>query len=346
MTYQRDYNAHLDEMKKLSLATQQSTNQEIQEMVRFDVSLLFTQDEVLVRGFRTIKALPDITVDDYNEKNVSRFCGHFGSTPYETSFVWAHLLESTDSGLDVKDKSEKGFKNFLTAMHFLWAKPKNNEILSTACGYNCIRHVEGEDLWKYVRAIQSLKSRVIVWPHAKLRKPNSQIYIGSIDGVDFKTREKANDQFNVDRKTFTYKHHHGGVKYELVVDAFAPKIISINGPFEGAVDDRDIYEDKVKDLIPEGKLIVADRGYRRSDEKKYPGWNNKFSLPSLSDSKFLASFKSRLRCRHEGVNGLLVDYAVLHKEFTHPHHKHVVAFEACCVLVQYKMNHGRATWEA
>lgn len=81
-------------------------------MVRFDVSLLFTQDEVLVRGFRTIKALPDITVDDYNEKNVSRFCGHFGSTPYETSFVWAHLLESTDSGLDVKDKSEKGLKKF------------------------------------------------------------------------------------------------------------------------------------------------------------------------------------------------------------------------------------------
>ena len=91
--------------------------------------------------------------------------------------------------------------------------------------------------------------------------------------------------------------------------------------------------------------MVADRGYRR-DDKDYPGWNNKFALPCLTDSQWLANFKSRLRCRHEGVNGLLVDYAILHKEFTHPDDKHVFAFEACCVLVQYRMNHGRPTWEA
>jgi len=316
----------------------------IQEMVRFDISLLFTKDEVLVRGFRTIKALPHITVRDYTDKNVKRFRSHFGNSPYELSFVWAHLLESTDSGLEVKDKSEKGFKKILTAIHFLWAKPKNCKILATTCGYGCTRHVEGEELWKYVKAIQSLKSRVIVWPQAKCMDPNAQTYIGTIDGVDFKTREKSNDEFNVDKKQFTYKHHHGGVKYELVIDVFEPKIISINGPFDGAVDDRAICEDKVMHLIPEGKIIIADRGYGRNP-KDYPGWNNKFALPCLTDSKRLANFKSRARCRHEGVNGLLVDYAILHKEFTHPHDKHVLAFEACCVLVQYKMNHGRPTWD-
>lgn len=283
-------------------------------MVNFDVSLLFTRDEVLVRGFRTIKALPDITIDDYNEKNVKRFCGHFGNSPYEISFVWLHLLDSVDSGLDAKDKSEKGFKKILTAIHYLWARPKNNEVLATACGYNCTRHVEGEGLWKYARAVSSLESCVIVWPEAKLKQPGSQIFVGTIDGVDFRTREKSNDEFNVDKKQFTYKHHHGGLKYELVVDAFESKIISINGPFEGSADDRAMYADKTMGRIPEGKLLVADRGYGQSDEKKYPGWNKKFALPSLSDSKWLANFKSRARSRHEGVNGLLVDYAVLHKE--------------------------------
>jgi len=314
-------------------------------MVRFDVSLLFTREDVLVRGFRTIKALPNITIRDYNKKNLKRFLSHFGNSPYELSFVWAHLLQSTDSGLDVKDKSEKGFKKILTACHFLWARPKNNEILATACGYNCTRHVEGEELWKYVKALASLKSRVIVWPDAKYKGHNSPIFIATIDGVDFKTREKSNDEFNQSPKQFTYKHHHGGQKYELVIDAFEPKIISMNGPFDGAVHDRVMYADRTMGRIPDGKVIVADRGYSRSD-KEYPGWNKKFSFPSLSDSKLLGNFKSRLRCRHEAVNGLLVDYAVMHKEFTHPHDKHVFAFEAVCVLVQYKMDHGRPIWDA
>jgi hypothetical protein len=164
-------------MTRKSLCRHKNENsQEIQEMVRFDVDLLFTKDDVLVRGFRTIKALPNITVDDYNDKNVKRFLAHFGSSPYELSFVWAHLLQSTDSGLDAKDKSEKGFKKIMTACHFLWVRPKNNQVLSTACGYNCTRHVEGEGLWKYVKALASLKSRVIVWPEAKYRSPNSQIF--------------------------------------------------------------------------------------------------------------------------------------------------------------------------
>lgn len=130
-------------------------------------------------------------------------------------------------------------------------------IAATTCGYNCTRHVEGEELWKYVKAIAALKSRVIVWPECKYRGANSQIFIGTIDGIDFKTREKSNDEFNVQKKKFTYKHHHAGKKYELVVDAYTPKIISINGPFDGAVDDRAIYEDKVKNLVPDGKLLVS-----------------------------------------------------------------------------------------
>lgn len=314
-------------------------------MVRFDTSLLFTRDEILVRGFRTIKALPNITIDDYNAKNVRRFQSFFCLSPYVMSFVWAKLLESTDSGLGPKDKSEKGLQKIFTAIHFLWARPKNNEILATTCGYNCTRHVEGEELWRYVKAIASLKSSVIVWPQAKYNDPTKQIFLATIDGVDFKTREKSTDEFNQDKKQFTYKHHHGGVKYELVIDAFESKIVSINGPFDGAVDDRAMYADRTMGRIPDGKLLVADRGYGRKDKKKYPGWNEKFSLPCHTDSQRLANFKSRLRCRHEAVNGLLVNWAVLHKEFTHPHDKHVFAFEAVCVLVQMNMDHGHPIWD-
>ncbi|CAJ1945440.1 unnamed protein product [Cylindrotheca closterium] len=308
-----------------------------------NVSLFFTSDEVLVRGFRTIKALPNITIDDNNKRNNERFMSFFGVSTTVISFAWAYILKSPDSGIDLKDKSEKGFQKILTACHYLWARPKNNEILATTCGYNCKRHVEGENLWKYVKALAKIKDQVIVWPETKYNNPRGQKILGTIDGVDFKTREKSTDQFNQCPKQFTYKHHHCGVKYELIVDAYTAKIVSINGPFRGGMSDKEIYQNKVKDRIPDGKFLVADRGYTNN---KVPGWNDKFAFPSHTDSKWLANTKSRLRCRHEAVNGKLVQFAVLHKEFTHPHDKHVFAFEAVCVLVQLSMNFGHPIWGA
>lgn len=314
----------------------------IKQEMSIAISLLFTPDEVLVRGFRTIKALPDISCDDYNAKNIDRFTSYFGVTPTVVSFVWSALLDSPVCGLDAKDHSEKGFQKILTAIHFLWARPRSNGILATTCGYNCTRHVEGENLWKYVKSIAYLKTGVIVWPD----EGSSHVFFGSIDGIDFKTREKSTKKFNQCPKQFTYKHHHCGVKYELVVHPFLPKILSINGPFRGGLDDREMYANRTKDRVPEGKVLIADRGYRRSDQKKYPGWNKKFSFPSLTDSKRLSNFKSRVRCRHEGVNGRLVSWCVLNQEFKHPHHKHVFAFEAVCVLVQYSMDHGHPIWQS
>ena len=309
----------------------------------FPVSLLFTPDEVLVRGFRTIKGLPDITTDDYNQTNITKFKEHFGPSPSVIAVVWSDILASDlDLGLDQNDRSECGFKKLLTALHFLWAYPKNASILASTCGTNK-RDVEGERLWKWVKVLDKLKAIKIVWPAEKYNDPNGQIYLATVDGTDMKTKEKSTAQFNVDRKQYTKKFAHGGLKYEIAIDAFESKIVWINGPFCGGKHDKTIFSDDLLKKIPEGKLVVTDRGYSKVKDRAYM---KKLSLPNNCDSKELGNFKARLRARHESLNGRLKDFMCLDCTYRHAHKKHGHIFNAVCVLVQYEMDLGSPIFDA
>ena len=101
----------------------------------FAVSLLFTPEEVLVRGFDTISGLPSITTNDYTKCNISKFKEHFGLSPSVIAFVWSDILTTDiDLGLDVGDKSKQEIRKLLVAIHFVWTYPKNAGILAPMCG--------------------------------------------------------------------------------------------------------------------------------------------------------------------------------------------------------------------
>ena len=309
----------------------------------FPVSLLFTPDEILVRGFRTIGGLPNITRCDYNRKTIAIFKTHFGPSPSVIACIWSDILtKDIDLGLNKGDKSKKGFKMFLTSIHFLWAYPKNAGLLASTCS-TYKRNVEGESLWKWVRAIERLQEIKIVWPEEKYRDPKGQKFIISVDGVDMKTREKSTSTYNVDSTQYSQKFNHGGVKYEIAIDAFDPKIVSVNGPFRGGEADINIFMNKLAPMIPEGKLVIADRVYKSS---KHPEVNKKFSIPNYCDSKELFNFKTRVRARHESLNGRLKNFRCLTSTYHHPHHKHVHVFYAVCVIVQYEMDCGSPIFAA
>jgi hypothetical protein len=292
---------------------------------------------------RTISGLPNVTNDDWNDPNVKKFKEHFGSSPSVIAFVWNDILTADiDLGLDASDTSEKGFRKLLIAIHFLWAYPKNNGLLASTCS-TCKRLVEGDNLWKYVKALAKLKAIVIVWPEAEYNDPKGPIFLGTVDGIDLKTREKTTELLNKDKKQFTHKHNHGGVKYELMVDAYQPKIVWTNGPFRGGEHDKSIFMSALCTKIPEGKLIITDRVYRSKDA---PETNKKLSLPNLSDSKELNNFKARAKSRHEGVNGKLKKYQALDATYRHPHASHGFIFDAICTLVQYAMDHGSPIFDA
>jgi hypothetical protein len=159
--------------------------------------LVLTPVEALAIGFRHAKGSHDIANDDSNIKNMKEFKRHYGSSPTIVAIMWADIQE-TDAEMGEKDKSEKGFKKSLTAIHFIWACPKNASILASTFGMS-VRQAQGENLWKWVKAVAKLKDHKFVWPEDEHNNPNSHVFIIAVDGVDFKAREKNTQQCHVTR---------------------------------------------------------------------------------------------------------------------------------------------------
>lgn len=304
---------------------------------------ILTPEEVLVRGFELIAGLPVIEEQScWTPRNIGLFKSFFGPSPTTVSFVWNDIVTITDIdfGITESEKDAKGFKKFLRALHFLWAYPKNADILAYTTG-TTKRMVEGENLWTWVKVIGRLKVKVISWPEDEYKRADRFILL-TVDGVDCRTYEKSTDEMNVDPAQFTHKHNHGGVKYEIGIDCYESKIVWISGPHRGGKHDRTIFAEGLRDKIPEGKVVISDRVY--TDKKRND--NADLALPCIGDSQELFNFKARAKARHESLNGRLKDFRILFDTYHHPHGNHVFAFEAVAVLVQYAMDHGHPIFDA
>ena len=127
------------------------------------------------------------------------------------------------------------------------------------------------------------------------------------------------------------------MKYEIAISIFTAQVVWINGPFRGGENDLNMLRaGDLLNLIAEGKLIVADRGYKSSVAREAA----KLSLPNPFDSKELNNFKSRARLRQETFNGRLKHFRALSDTFRHGFDKHKFVFEAVVVIVQYQMDNG------
>ena len=98
----------------------------------------------------------------------------------------------------------------------------------------------------------------IIWPEDEYNNPDGQIYIVTVDGVDFKVWEKQHPEFPYDKGQYSHKISHGALKYEIAIDCFTSKVVWINGPHRGGEHDKVIYNNGLSDKIPPGKLVVAD----------------------------------------------------------------------------------------
>ena len=112
------------------------------------------------------------------DRQEEEFHKHFGSSSSVIATIWSDLLVFSD--LEEKEKGKKGFKQYMVAMHFLWARPKNTSILASAMDIS-VDNASGRPLWKWVTRIGSLKAIKI---HANFTV--DEIYAISADGSDFK----------------------------------------------------------------------------------------------------------------------------------------------------------------
>ena len=121
--------------------------------------------DVLQRGFEVCKGLQSRNFDtqEPTKHDLKIFKKHYGSDPAVLARMWHDmgetiLLKTGETIVSSEDKTEKGFKSFLIATHFLWAYPKNGEMLASRFGVG-LRRVQGENLRRWVRMIASLKEK-------------------------------------------------------------------------------------------------------------------------------------------------------------------------------------------
>lgn len=300
----------------------------------FQAMLLSPQD-IAVLGLSTVER---------NFRHVShkqtyaKFRSHFGSSPLDLASMWYDMCNLPDIvSLPPKQKSRKGAKSFLMAHYFLWTYPKNAKILASTFGI-CECLARGKYVWDWVERIAALKEAKIVWPDS-FDSPDGPTFILSVDGTDCRTWEKKDKKFPRDKKACSKKFNKYALKYEIAIALWEPKVVSVRGPYKGAVHDNTIFQEEggVCSRMRPGKRGMADLGYQG---------NPNLGLPrNTRDPKELRKFKSRGRCRHETFNGRIKKFRILDDTYKHDKNKHHLAFFAVCVTVQYQMDNGAEIFE-
>ena len=273
------------------------------------------------------------------EKNVLEFKRHYGVAPTTVSKIWDDLC-TTDievSKLHEKEKGQKGFRNLLMVLYFLWNYPRSRHALKVLFGA-CEKYASGAYFWKWAERLAGLEAKVIYFPDAMLDEP----FIMSVDCREHKIWEKQHPTLNMDT-TYTSRKHgkHCGLKYELGVALFSDRIVWINGPYKPTTHDITVFRfGGLKQFLLEfypGYYCVADGGYQSSQIDE-----TMLATPNSTDPPPLKKFKSLGRCREEDVNGRMAKFKVLSHEFEHGIEKHKICYTAVAVLVQYQLDCGEA----
>ena len=111
-------------------------------------------DEILLVGVNMTSKKKISLGDGRTSKKIlqSKFRKEFGTSQDTLAVQWydIHMGRLPDEQTPTdSEASISGLQQFLTAHHFLWAYPKNAEVLADHLGI-CEKYARGEMLWKWV----------------------------------------------------------------------------------------------------------------------------------------------------------------------------------------------------
>ena len=182
----------------------------------------------------------------------------------------------------------------------------------------------------------------IVWPtrwtpgHADFQNEDIPVFLLTVDGVHCQIHEPMHPTKSKDSSYYSHKFKRSALNYELGVSVYDNALVWLNGPTKASEHDITLFrsDNGLKTMIPEGKRVIADRGYTSRRETAV------LSTPNSSDPAEVRKFKSRARARHESFNAKLKNFKVLAECFRHNIDDHKMVFEAICVICQYQLENG------
>ena len=83
-----------------------------------------------------------------------------------------------------------------------------------------------------------LKGKKITWDES-LDSAETEMFVVSADGVDFRTWEKKHPLYNIDRKACSHKFKSCAAKYLVVLSIHDARVVMISGPYGNDGDDGD-----------------------------------------------------------------------------------------------------------
>jgi DDE superfamily endonuclease len=165
----------------------------------------------------------------------------------------------------------------------------------------------------------------IVWPDT-WQGNIAPTFLMSVDGTHCRIFEPQHPEFSKNPASYSHKFHQAAFNYEIGISLFTSHVVWVNGPFPAGQPDIKVFRERgLKQMIPQGKRITGDRGYRGEPEL--------ISTPNPHDPPELGKFKARAQACHESFNKHLKDFACLSERFRHGFEKHETAFVAVCVIV-------------
>lgn len=154
----------------------------------------------------------------------------------------------------------------------------------------------------------------------------------TVDGTDCRIFEPR----PFDRIWYSHKFRGPGLRYEIAVSIAKGRIVWINGPFPcGAWPDAKIFNTGLVELLSEGEMVVADRGYKGAAGAQTP----------LRDNSITDKLQAECRARHETVNARLKQFRILSHVFRHNKIKHHDVFFACANLTELMLCNGNPLFQ-
>lgn len=144
----------------------------------------------------------------------------------------------------------------------------------------------------------------------------------TVDGTDF----QINEPKPFSSRWYSHKFKSAALRYEIAV-SLAGEIVSIAGAFEaGAYPDLKIFRKGLRNALYHDERVIADCGY--SDVKCV-------TPDDLHGRR--KRIASRLRARHEIINGRIKNYGIMRHRFRHDVIKHRYCFRAVANIVNLSL---------
>lgn len=156
----------------------------------------------------------------------------------------------------------------------------------------------------------------------------------SVDGTDFKIYEPT----PFSPGWYSHKFKGPGLRYEVALGISTGDIVHINGPFPcGNNPDITIFRKKLKQMLRNGEMVEADKGYR--------GEYDHVRTPVDYETEDERKSKSTLLARQETVNRRFKQFGALKQVFRHNIMVHRVVFESVVVITQLNINNGEKLFQ-